>query len=449
MERIKRKTSIDMTEGKFLSKILKFALPLMATGILQLLFNAADLIVVGQFDKNKDLGVAAIGSTSSLIHLILNLFLGLSAGAGVMMARAFGAKDKTYGEKVLHTSMIVSVIGGALITAGGGALSRTMLGWMNTPKECLELANQYLFIYFMGSIFNMVYNFGASMLRSTGDTVRPLIFLTFGGIINVIINLFAVLVLKLGVVGVAIATVTSQAFSAVCVVIVLMKKSEFVTLRLKHLKVDGKTLFELLRLGIPQGLQGMMFSLSNVIIQSTVNGFGKEVMAGNAAAANLEGFAYIVFNAVSCTAITGASQNYGAKKYERIKKVVGVCALVSIVSCVVTCGALIVFHKGLLSLYTDKIAYGYNRLKIIAGTYALCALMEILNGVLRGINYSLIPTVNTLIGTCVFRVFWVYVIFPLNPTTTTLYLSYPISWILTASVALILFLAGMKKLLRR
>lgn len=444
---LKKSKTVDMTEGSVIKNVLRFALPLMATGVLQLLFNAADMIVVGQYVGDDAL--AAIGCTGALINLILNLFIGMSTGAGVVLARVYGARNKEYAEKVLHTSMLVSAIAGLAVTAIGLPLSQELIVMMDTPVECVEMSKQYLSIYFMGSLFNLVYNFGASMMRSLGDTVRPLIFLTLGGILNVIVNLVAVLVFHAGVAGVAYATIASQAVSAICVVVALKKKRLFVSLSFRKLGINRQALVEIVRLGIPSGLQGMMFSISNVLIQSTINSFGKVVLAGNTAAANIEGFIYVILNSSSVTAMTAVSQNYGARNYPRIKRSMLCCSFVTTATCLAVGGLAILLSDTLLGFYTDtpeaKVA-GFNRLSLIASTYFLCGIMEIGNNGLRGLGYSVIPMLNALIGTCAFRLIWVYFVFPMTAgAPLDVYISYPISWIITGAAALLLFFYFYKK----
>lgn len=428
-----KRREIDMTEGKLLPKITSFSFPLMLTGILQLLFNTADMIVVGKCVS--DTALAAVGSTSSLVNLIVNAFIGLSVGAGVVMSKYYGSKNAENASKTLHTAMFTGLISGIIIAVIGCLFSRDMLVLMKTVDECLPLATEYLFIYFLGAPFNLVYNFGASMLRATGDTVRPLIFLFIAGILNVIVNLISVLVFDMGVAGVACATITSQAVSAILVVITLIKNKGFAKLEPKKIRVHKKVFIEILRFGIPSGIQSSLFSISNVIIQSTVNDFGKQVVAANTASSQLEAFVYTMMDAVASAAVTAVGQNYGANRFDRIKKTIFICVIFTTITGLFGCGIEILFHRPLLSLYVDDAQtaqIAFTRLVILTVPYFICGIMNVVNNAIRGIGYSIVPMVIVLIGTCAFRLFWIYCIFPLDPVISSIYLSYPISWTLTA-----------------
>lgn len=441
-----KQREIDMTEGNLLPKIMSFAFPLMLTGILQLLFNTADMIVVGKFVS--DTALAAVGSTGSLVHLIIDLFIGLSVGAGVVMAKYFGSKDAEKSSNTLHTSMLVALISGVFIAVIGCVFSRDMLILMKTVDECLPMATEYLFIYFLGAPFNLIYNFGASMLRATGDTVRPLVFLFIAGVLNVIVNLISVLVFNMGVAGVAIATIFSQAISAVLVVITLIKSKGFAKLELKKIRVHKSVLLEILRFGIASGLQSSLFSISNVLIQSTVNDFGKQVVAANTAANQLESFIYTMMDAVASATVTAVGQNYGANNFKRIKKTIFICSIFITVTGLFGSGIEILFHRPLLNLYVDDEAtaqLAFTRLVIITVPYFTCGFMNVVNNAIRGIGYSMTPTIIALIGTCAFRLFWIYCIFPLNPVISSIYISYPISWILTALAGTVALLILFKR----
>ncbi len=444
-----KQREIDMTEGKLLPKIMLFAFPLMLTGILQLLFNTADIIVVGNFVSQTAMG--AIGATSSLVNLIVNLFMGLSVGAGVIMAKYFGSKDEENASKTLHTSMLVGLISGVLIAIIGCAFSRDMLVLMKTDESHLFLATEYLFIYFLGAPFNLVYNFGASMLRATGDTVRPLLFLFLAGVLNVIVNLITVLVFNMGVAGVAYATITSQAVSAILVVITMLKDKGYAKLHFKKLKIHKRTLLEVLRFGIPSGIQTSLFSISNVIIQSTINGFGPTVVEGNTVSSQLEAFVYTMMDAVSSATVTGVGQNYGARNFKRIKHTIFICAIFTTVMGLFGAAVEIVLHTPLIRLYgaigeTAEVAF--TRMVILTVPYCICGVMNVVNNAIRGIGYSITPMVIVLVGTCAFRLFWIYCIFPLDPIIQSVYLSYPISWALTAiagTVALLILFKRKKR----
>ena len=443
-----KKRSVDLTKGGIFKNLLRFSLPLIATSILQLMFNAADMVVVGLSSKGED-AIGAIGCTNALVNLILNLFIGMSGGAGIVLARAYGAKNKEYAERALHTAMVVSVIAGIAVTILGTTMSGVMLEWMNTPMESIGMAKTYLLIYFSGSIFNLVYNFGASMLRAMGDTVRPLKFLILGGILNVIANLIAVKGFDMNVDGVAIATILSQAVSAVLVVITLFKKDAYyVTLDRKKFGINARALKETLRLGIPGGLNGMMFSLSNILIQSSINSFGREVVNGCAASSTIEGFYFVIFQGFQLGALNIISQNYGAGNFERIKKCLFVSAGTILAVCIVVSSIMMALKEPLFSLLTDTEASalaGYERFAVITPTYVLCALMGMMNEGIRGMNVSVPPTIITMIGTCVFRVLWVFFVVPLNHQVATIYTGMVISWVITGIALLVLLLSVYKK----
>ena len=447
---MKQKTySMDMCEGAVMPKMLKFAVPLMLSSILQLLFNAADVVVVGKFAG--DTALAAVGCTGSLINLLINLFMGLSVGANVMVARHFGAKQEDKLKKSVHTSMFISVLGGILLTAVGVLFTEGILGLMETPEDVLPLAALYLRIYFMGMVPNMVYNFGSAILRAIGDTKRPMYFLTLAGIINVCLNLLFVICFEMGVAGVATATVIAQTVSAVLVVICLMREKGAIKLILKDLKIDKKELLAILRIGLPAGMQGCIFSLSNVIIQKSVNGFGSITVSGNSAAANLEGFVYVSMNAFHQATISFMSQNYGAGRYDRLKKIV-VSGLLCATAVGMTFGNLEYFLGSiLLGIYTSSenvIAAGLVRMSIICTTYFLCGIMDVMVGVLRGVGYSFVPMIVSLCGVCGVRLTWLFTVFEMEEyhKVETVYISYPISWLFTFLIHLISYLVINKKM---
>lgn len=423
----------DLTSGPLTIKIIKFIIPLMLTGILQLLYNAADSIVVGHYDGSSAL--AAVSSVGALINLLVNAFMGLSVGAAVVVAQDYGAKDYEGVSKTVHTSYLISIIGGIVVGAIGLIFSRQFLIWMGSPEDVLPLSTEYLMIYFIGTPANMAYNFGASILRSVGDTKRPLYFLTISGLVNVILNLVLVIVFHMGVAGVAYATIISQILSAVMVIVYMMKSKDCVRFVPKKMRIHGDKLKKMLYIGLPAGFQGTVFSLSNVVIQSAVNSFGSLVMAGNGAASSLEGFTYTAMNSVYQASLTFVGQNVGAKKYDRINKVQGVClVLVTIIGLVfgVTTYCL---GEPLLSIYLpndpEAIPYGIIRMSYIALPYFLCGMMEVMVGGQRGMGMSFIPMINALLGSCVLRIVWISTVFAADPTLFTLYISYPISWIVT------------------
>lgn len=437
---------MDMCSGPIFIKIVVFAIPLILSGILQLLFNAADIIVVGRFAGSESL--AAVGSTSSLINLLINVFIGLSVGANVLVARYFGAHQQRDLEETVHTAMVMAAAGGVILIAVGVLLADPLLGLMGTPDDVLPLAALYMKIFFAGMPVNLIYNFGSAVLRAVGDTKRPLYFLLLAGIINVVLNLFFVIVLSMGVAGVALATVASQCVSAFLIVRCLMKSDAGYRLDLRKLRIVKHKMFSIVRIGLPAGLQGAIFSISNVLIQSSVNSFGSVAMAGNTAAQNIEGFVYTAMNAVYQTALSFTSQNFGAKKYMRMKKILIYCLiLTSLVGLIMGNGALLLGRQ-LLGIYSSDIQviqFGLNRMRIIASTYFICGLMDCMVGGMRGMGYSILPMFVSLTGACAFRVIWIYTIFAMNRTLSTLYISYPVSWGITFAAHLVCYLIVLKK----
>ena len=440
-KKIKSTREVDMTNGKILPKIFKFALPLMLTGVLQLLFNAADMIVVGQFVGDVALG--AVGATGNIINLLVNLFMGLSIGAGIVMAKHYGAKKQNEASDLIHTAMPLSLILGVCVMAVGLCLAKPLLILLKTPENCLPLSNTYLSIYFLGAPFLMVYNFGASMLRAIGDTVRPLIYLTIAGVMNVIVNLITILVFNMGVAGVAYATITSQAVSAVLVLISMFKERGYARYEIKKSAIKKKPLLDILRLGVPSGIQSSLFSISNSLIQSTINSFGDTVLAANTAAQGLEGFIFIIMQSISSTASTAVGQNYGAGNYDRIKSVVFRCLICSGILSIVASLIMFLSRGYLLSLYTnnpESIKIASERMSIILFTYFFFGLMDVISQSMRGMGFSLVPMLIVLFGTCIFRVVWVLVVFPFNPVYVNVVASYPVSWILTLIIVSIFFI---------
>ena len=443
-----KKYEIDMTQGALLPKVLMFSLPLIASGVLQLLFNAADMVVVGQWAGKECL--AAVGSTGSLINLMVNVFIGLSVGGSVAVARSFGANDPAAVHRSVHTAMSLAIIAGLAVGVLGFVFCRPLLKLMDNPV--LDLATTYMKIYFLGMPFNMVYNFGASILRAVGDTKRPLIYLTIAGVVNVILNLILVIVFHMNVAGVAIATVVSQAVSAVLVVLCLMRSHGVVHLELKELRIYKRQLIDIAKVGLPAGLQGSLFSISNVLIQTSVNVFGVVVVAANSAGGNLEGFVYTAMNAIHQAALTFASQNLGAGKIKRVRRSVLVCLLTVLAIGFIFGNLMLLCGKPLLSLYLDDpsaidpltgitvLEYGIKRLSWMLPLYCLCGLMDVMVGTLRGVGYSIMPMIVSLTGACLFRVVWIMTVFAANPTLDILYMSYPISWGLTFATHLLCYL---------
>ena len=446
----KNKYEIDMCNGPLFSKILLFTLPLIASGVLQLLFNAADIVVVGRFAGNESL--AAVGSCGSLINLIVNVFIGLSVGANVMVERFYGAGQKKELEEMLHTAIATALVSGVILIFVGVLVARPALTLMATPEDVIEHSVLYMRIYFVGMPVMMLYNFGSAILRAVGDTKRPLYYLLLAGVINVVLNLFFVIVFKMGVAGVAVATVISQAVSAILVLNCLIHYDGELKLDLKKLRIVPDKLFKMIRIGLPAGVQGAFFSISNMLIQSSINSFGSIVMAGNTAAGNIEGFVYTAMNAIHQTAISFTGQNYGAMKFKRIGKIALIClGIVSVVGLVMGNGAVL-FGSTLLKLYSsdaEVISYGLLRMKYLCIPYFLCGLMDVMVGFMRGMGYSIMPMIVSLTGACLFRVVWIMTIFEHHRTLETLYISYPISWFLTFAVHLICFLTVYRKLLKR
>jgi putative MATE family efflux protein len=441
VQREKQTQEIDMLHGPLAWKILTFTLPIMVSSLLQLLFNAADIIVVGRFAGSNSL--AAVGSNGALINLIVNLLTGLSVGSAVTVAFFYGAKEMDQVRESIHTSAAIAIIGGFLTMLIGVFLSPILLRWMGTPENIQGQAALYLRIYFLGMPAMMIYNFGSAMLRSLGDTKRPLYYLAIGGIINVVLNVILVAVFHLDVAGVAIATVTSQIVSAFLTVRHMTRMDEEVRLDLHSIRISRTKLVRILRIGLPAGIQSTIFSLSNVLIQSSINSFGEVAVAGNSAASNIEGFIYVAMNAFYQSAQTFTSQNVGGRKYERINRVLLNCAVMVFLTGLIFGQLAYRFGTQLLEIYlpgdAEGIQYGLNRMSVIAVTYFLCGLMDVMSGMLRGMGESVLPMVVSIIGSCLLRVVWICTVFAAHRTLRVLYFSYPVSWILTGTVHLICY----------
>ena len=445
-----KKYEIDMCNGPLLGKIMVFYIPLMLSGILQLLFNAADIVVVGRFAGNEAL--AAVGSTGSLTNLIVNLFIGLSVGANVLVARFYGAGQDGELKEMVQTAIATALAGGVILVFLGFFISGPALGWMGTPEDVIQHSVLYMRIYFAGMPFMMVYNFGSAVLRAVGDTKRPLYYLLIAGVVNVVLNLIFVIVFSMGVAGVAAATVVSQAISAALVVRCLILTDSAYRLVLQGMKIAPDKLIKMVQIGVPAGMQGALFSISNVLIQSSVNSFGSVAMAGNTAASNIEGFVYTAMNAFHQAAISFSGQNYGARKYKRIFNVLVICEVMVMAVGVLMGNAAYFFGGTLLKLYTIDpavIQYGILRMRIISVPYFLCGVMDVAVGALRGMGYAIMPMLVSLTGACLFRVVWIYTIFQSNRTLECLYFSYPISWTLTFLVHFVCFAVVYRRLLKR
>ena len=444
-----KKYEMDMCNGPLLKQILIFTMPLMASGILQLLFNAADMVVAGRYAGSTALG--AVGATSSLINLIINVFMGLSVGANVVIAHFYGANSKSDVFETVHTAIAMAGVCGVFLLVLGFFVSEPALIMMDTPAEILPYSTRYMQVYFIGVPMMLLYNFGAAILRAVGDTQRPLFFLIIAGIINVILNVFFVKYLGLGVVGVALATVISEAISAVLVLRALIKNDGIVKLNLRSIRIYRDKASRIARIGLPAGFQGAIFAISNVLIQSSVNSFGAVAVAGNTASMSLEGFVYNAMNSFHQTAVSFTGQNMGARKYDRVKRIAWQCMLCAVATGIILGGSCSIFAKSLLSLYNSEpevIGFGQRRIIIIMSTYYLCGIMDAIVGVLRGMGYSIMPMIVSLLGACAFRIVWIYTVFAANPTPECLYISYPISWAITFLVHLCCYFTIARKRLK-
>ena len=440
---------MDLCSGGLAGKLLLFSLPLMLSSLLQLLFNAADIIVVGRFVGKEAL--AAVGSNGSLINLMVNLFAGLSIGANVVIARDIGAHR---GEKEIsrsvHTTMTLALWGGLAMMVVGFLFARQFLIWMASPTEVIDLATVYLKIYYLGMPANFVYNFGAAVLRAEGDTQRPLAYLTGAGVVNVLLNLFLVIVCRMGVAGVAIATIAAQYISAILVVRCLMREQNALRLHLDRLRMEWAVVKRIMEVGLPAGFQGILFALSNVVIQSSLNSFNDPVIvAGSAASSNVEGFVYMAMNTFHQSAITFVGQNYGAGQCKRVDRVAVLCLSFAAITGVLL-GNLAYFNgEHLLGIYApgepEVVAQGLIRMLWICVPYFVCGLMDTMVGVLRGLGYSVFPMAASLVGVCGLRLLWVALVFPLHRTPSCLYVSYLVTWIVTGLCHTAFFLAVRKK----
>ena len=423
---------MDMTEGPLTTKIIKFTIPVMLTGILQLLFNTADVIVVGRFTGKTAL--AAVGSTGSLINLLVSLFIGLSIGTNVLVARYQGAKDDKAVSETVHTSIALGIVGGLILLIIGVVATRPLLEMMATPEDVIDQSTLYMRILFFGMPLNLILNFGAAILRAIGDTKRPLYYLTIAGVINLFLNIFLVTVFSLGVAGVAIATVISEGVSCGLILLCLKHETGAIRLYFNRIKINPSKCIDIMKIGLPAGLQGCIFSISNVLIQSSVNSFGSTVMAGNTAASNIEGFVYVSMNSLHQTCISFTSQNFGAGKFKRIKKVLINCLVIVAITGLVLGNSAYFFGKYLLSAYNNEaevISYGLIRLSIISTMYFLCGLMDVMVGAMRGIGYSILPMIVSLVGACGLRIVWIYTVFVKFRTLNILFISYPVTWTIT------------------
>lgn len=442
-------TNKMMLKGPLFRNIVSYTIPIILTSLLQLLFNAADLVVVGQFCGS--VSVAAVGATGSITNLMVNFFIGLSVGAGVCVAHGLGSREDTVVSNTIHTALPTALVSGLFLTVFGIAFSRNFLEMMGTPESVLPLSAVYMKIYFAGITFTMVYNFCASILRAAGDTKSPLYFLLIAGVLNVILNVIFVTQFHMNVAGVALATTISQGVSAVLVVIVLMRRTDACRLDLKKIRFHKPQLEKMLRIGLPAGIQGSLFSISNVLIQSSVNSFGDVFMSGNAASSNLEGFVYVSLNAFQQTAVNFIGQNSGARQFNRVRRVLWICLGCVTVVGLALGGAVYAMGPKLLTIYitdsAEAISYGMVRMSYICLPYFLCGLMDVTTGALRGMGASFVPMLISVLGVCGVRIGWIYTVFQMEAyhTPQCLFFSYPISWTATFLCQLIAFFVVFRK----
>ena len=424
-----RNKDMDMCNGPLFGKIVIFALPIMAMNILQLLFNAADMVVVGRFSGSRAL--AAVGATGALINLLINLFMGLSVGTAVIVAQDIGADKPDEVSKSVHTSIAISIINGLLVMVVGLTFCKPLLELLGTPADIIDLSVLYMKIYFVGIPAAMIYNFAAAILRAAGDSRHPMYYLVITGVVNVILNMFFIIALKMSVDGVAWATVISQYLSALLIMICLYRTHGAINFVPKLLGIDGRKLKSIIKIGLPAGIQGVLFSISNVLIQSALNSFGSTVIAANSASGNVEGFVGTTMNAYYNAALTFTGQNMGAKKYERIDTIAKICTALVFATWIVLGGMTILFGRAFLSLYTsdpEVIDVGMIRMKLLMTTYFTCGIMNVYPGLTRGMGYSILPMLCTLFGACIMRIVWLATVFSWYPTISILYLCYPVTW---------------------
>lgn len=442
MEKELKKQKLDMLNGSIWNKLPVFALPIAATGILEQLFNASDIAIVGNFAQtDKTAAVAAVGANSPIIGLILNLFIGIALGANVVIANAIGRDDKQTVQKAVHTSMVVSVIGGVLVAIIGELIAEPLLTVLNVPDDVLELALLYLRIYFLGMPVILLYNFEAAIFRSIGETKMPLIALTLSGILNVLLNLFFVIVLKMSVNGVATATVLANVVSAGILYVKLVKSDKYIKVEFKKLRIDGKVFAKIMQIGLPAGIQSAVFAVANIVIQGAINSLGTVVIAASSAAFNIEIIAYNVMNSFSQACTTFVGQNFGANKIDRCKKTLFLCLIEDAIASGTAILIVLITGKFLLSIFNNNpevIEIGYTRLVIIFIAYIFSMLYEVMSGYLRGFGFSLVPAILTTVGVCVLRIIWINTVFPANRTFVTIMTAYPVS---LSTTAVLIFIA--------
>ncbi len=436
MEKRGLTTKIDMVNGPLLKNIFLFSVPLMFTNFLQMLFNTADTVVVGKFAG--EVALAAVGATGSIVFLITSIFNGLGIGANVVIARLIGRQDEELVSKAVHTSMMMAIVSGILLSVAGIVFAKSLLMMVSTPSDILDLSGLYMKIYFSGALFLLIYNLGSAVLRSKGDTQRPLIFLCVSGGLNIVLNLFFVIVFQWSVAGVALATVISEGVAAFLVVRTLCRENDATRLTLNQLKLDRHLTWEILRIGLPAGIQGMVFSLSNVVIQSSINSFNSStIVAANSAASNLENFVYIGTMAFNQATVTFTSQNLGANKKEAIFKIMGITLILTAISAFGIGAGLAYFGPVLLGFYTNEAAVietGMLRLTIVTLWLGMNGILDVFVSSMRGMGYSTVPTVVMLVGICGVRLLWLAMVFAQLRTLESIYLCFPISWLVTGFV---------------
>lgn len=444
MEKELKKQKLDMLNGSIWNKLPVFALPIAATGILEQLFNASDIAIVGNFAQtDKTAAVAAVGANSPIIGLILNLFIGIALGANVVIANAIGRDDRQTVQKAVHTSMVVSVIGGVLVAIIGEIIAEPLLTALNVPNDVLELALLYLRIYFLGMPVILLYNFEAAIFRSIGETKMPLIALMLSGVLNVLLNLFFVIVLKMSVNGVATATVIANVVSAGILYVKLIKSDKYIKVEFKKLRIDGKVFAKIMQIGLPAGIQSAVFAVANIVIQGAINSLGTTVIAASSAAFNIEIIAYNVMNSFSQACTTFVGQNFGANKIDRCKKTLFLCLIEDAIASGTAIFIVLITGRFLLSIFNNNpevIEIGYTRLVIIFIAYIFSMLYEVMSGYLRGFGFSLVPAILTTIGVCVVRIVWINTVFPTNRTFATIMTAYPVS---LSTTAVLIFIALM------
>lgn len=441
------KEKVDMLNGPLFMKILIFALPLAASSLLQQLFNSVDVAVVGRFASSKAL--AAVGSNAPVISLLINLFIGISMGANVVISNHLGQRDEQSIRHAISTVTLVAAISGLLLMCIGIGVARPILELMDTPSDVLDMAVLYLRIYFIGIPFFLIFNFGAAILRSVGDTRRPLYILVVAGIINTVLNLIFVIGLGMSVEGVAIATAVANAISAAWIIQLLRKEPGALQLQFKHLRIYKKELKRMLQIGVPAGLQGMVFSISNVVVQSAINGYGAAAIAGSAAAVNFEYYCYYIIVACNGAAISFIGQNYGAQKYDRVRRIYRICLLMGLIGCFIANALFTWQNQFFLSFFTtdaEVIHYGAIRMEGVLLFQFIACSYEVTGSALRGMGESMLPTIMTVFGTCILRIIWVFAVLPHYTGFAHLLQVYPLSWILTGTMVIIAYKLKMRQI---